>query len=49
MRTCAHLGVVEGRMRAGSGRDARHDAEFTEYVTARAAALRRLAYLDPEG
>ncbi len=32
-------------MRAGGGRDARRDAEFTEYVTARAVALRRLAYL----
>jgi RNA polymerase sigma-70 factor (sigma-E family) len=32
-------------MRAGGGGDDRRDAEFTEYVTARVAALRRLAYL----
>src|SRR5262249_1014691 len=37
---CAHLKVVEGRVRAG-GRDTRRDAEFTEDVTARGTAPRR--------
>jgi RNA polymerase sigma-70 factor (sigma-E family) len=32
-------------MQAGSPRSARRDAEFTEYVSARAAGLRRVAYL----
>lgn len=32
-------------MQAGSKRNARRDAEFTEYVSARAAELRRVAYL----
>jgi RNA polymerase sigma-70 factor (sigma-E family) len=32
-------------MRVGGQRDARSDAEFTEYVMARVAELRRLAYL----
>jgi RNA polymerase sigma-70 factor (sigma-E family) len=36
---------VESRTRARSQRDASGDAEFTEYVTARLAELRRLAYL----
>jgi RNA polymerase sigma-70 factor (sigma-E family) len=36
---------VKSQVRTGGQRSARRDAEFTEYVTARAAALRRLAYL----
>ncbi|HEV2375130.1 MAG TPA: SigE family RNA polymerase sigma factor [Streptosporangiaceae bacterium] len=36
---------MEDRLPADGGRDSRRDAEFTEFVTARVAALRRVAYL----
>jgi DNA-directed RNA polymerase specialized sigma24 family protein len=36
---------MQERRQAGGERDSRRDAEFTEHVSARAAELRRVAYL----